>query len=184
MGVPVTEREGLLCDVCDTVKPAEQVRSYDGRSLMCDDCVKKHGHPGGEDPELITARRAVYGNPEETFPRVAEVWSGICGHTINAVDVPLMMAGYKLVRTQVCPDYSDNSDDIDGYMDIFKLLVGEDMVQARSVEEYLRIKSGIHVPDETGRINAWPESDTRPCVSSGMHINRQRHPLTECPTYS
>lgn len=88
--------------------------------------------------ELTGDRRmAVYGNPIETFPRIAEVWSGITGHTVNAVDVPLMLMGMKLVRTQVTPNYSDNSDDVEGYLDIFRQLVGDDMIAARSVLEYL-----------------------------------------------
>ena len=87
--------------------------------------------------EVIDGRRGVYGNPSEMFPRVAEVWSGILGAKVNAVDVPLMLIGYKLVRTAQAPDYSDNSDDIEGYLDIFRELVGKDMVHARSVDEYL-----------------------------------------------
>ena len=113
-------------------------------------CLHPQGHWGEcsdkledvkiKDSELITQRRQVYGDPEETFIRIAQVWSGIIGHHINPVEVPLMMEGMKLVRTQVCPDYSDNSDDIVGYNDIFKLLVGEDMIHARSVDEYIAIK--------------------------------------------
>jgi hypothetical protein len=53
-----------------------------------------------------------------------------------------MMAGMKLVRTDVTPDYSDNSDDVDGYMDIFRRLVGEDMVHARTPAEYWAAKDG------------------------------------------
>lgn len=93
-----------------------------------------------EDTELITDRRAVYGDPEDTFIRIAQVWTGILGHEIQPWEVPLLMEGMKIVRTQICPDYSDNSDDIDGYNDIFKLLIGEDMIHARTVDEYLRIK--------------------------------------------
>lgn len=90
--------------------------------------------------EMIDRRIQVYGNPLETFVRVAQVWSGILGHTVQAVDVPLMMVGYKLVRAEVMPDYSDNSDDVDGYMDIFRTLVGDDMIHARSVEEFIKQK--------------------------------------------
>lgn len=90
--------------------------------------------------EIIDRRVRVYGNPNENFERIAQVWSGIVGHPIKAVEVPLMMAGMKLVRTQVSPDYSDNSDDIDGYMDIFRALVGDEMIQARSVSDYIEQK--------------------------------------------
>lgn len=91
--------------------------------------------------ELIDGRVAIYGDPKQTFVRIAEVWSGILGVHVNPTDVPLCLAGMKLVRTQVTPDYSDNSDDVDGYMDIFRKLVGEDMVHARTTDEYLKAKA-------------------------------------------
>lgn len=90
--------------------------------------------------EVIDRRVQVYGEPTETFVRIAEVWSGILGHHVNPVEVPLMMVGMKLVRAQVMPDYSDNSDDVDGYMDIFRKLVGDDMISARTVAEFIERK--------------------------------------------
>lgn len=90
--------------------------------------------------ELIDGRRAVYGEPTVTFPQIAQVWSGITGHEIHAYDVPLMMIGAKLVRAAQAPDYSDNSDDVEGFLAIFRELVGDDMVHARTVEEYLNLK--------------------------------------------
>lgn len=90
--------------------------------------------------EVIDRRVQVYGDPTQTFVRIAEVWSGILGHHVNPVEVPLLMAGMKLVRTQVMPDYSDNSDDIDGYMDIFRQLVGDEMIHARTVNDFIEQK--------------------------------------------
>lgn len=90
--------------------------------------------------EVIDERIKVYGVPEITFPQIAEVWSGIIGHHVNPTDVPLMLIGMKLVRAAQAPDYSDNSDDVEGYLDIFRKLVGEDMVHARSVSEYIEKK--------------------------------------------
>lgn len=98
------------------------------------------GKRGGTVGEVIDGRRGVYGEPTNTFPRIAQVWSGIVGHEITAYDVPLMLIGLKAVRTQVCPDYSDNSDDIEGFLDIFRELVGDDMIKARLVSEYLEKK--------------------------------------------
>lgn len=92
--------------------------------------------------EVIDRRVQVYGDPKETFVRIAQVWSGILGHEVQPVEVPLLMAGMKMVRTQVMPDYSDNSDDIAGYMDIFHQLVGEDMIHARTVNEFIEKKWG------------------------------------------
>lgn len=103
---------------------------------------EREGHVG----ELIDRRVQVYGNPIETFARIAQVWSGILGHEVQPVEVPLLMAGMKMVRTQVMPDYSDNSEDIDGYMDIFRQLVGEDMIHARTVNEFIEKKWPQLVP--------------------------------------
>ena len=90
--------------------------------------------------EVIDGRRSVYGNPEEVFPRHAQVWSAIIGHPVTAEQVALCLLGYKLIRTADTPDYSDNSDDIEGYLDIFRGIVGDDMIHARSVSEYLEKK--------------------------------------------
>lgn len=87
--------------------------------------------------ELVAGRVAVYGDPTTTFVQIAQVWSGILGVHVNPTDVPLCLAGMKLVRTAVTPDYADNSDDVDGYMDIFRQIVGKDMIHARSVDEYI-----------------------------------------------
>lgn len=90
--------------------------------------------------EVIDERVQVYGVPTETFPRVAQIWSGIVGHEITATDVTLMMIGYKVLRAQVMPSYADNSDDIDGYLDLFRQLVGEEMIHARSVDEFIALR--------------------------------------------
>jgi len=55
-----------------------------------------------------------------------------------------MLAGYKLVRAAKAPDYSDNSDDVEGYLDIFRKVVGEDMIHARSVTAYIEEKYHRH----------------------------------------
>lgn len=91
--------------------------------------------------EVVDGRRAVYGDPTETFIRIAQVWSGIADADINAHTVALMMIGAKLVRAEVDPRYSDNSDDIEGYLEIFREIVGPDMVHARTVAEYLERSS-------------------------------------------
>ncbi len=87
--------------------------------------------------ELIEQRRQVYGNPEETFPQIAQVFSGILGTEVRADQVPLLMIGMKLVRTSQTPAYSDNRDDIEGYLDIFRAVMGDDLVYARTVDDYV-----------------------------------------------
>ena len=97
--------------------------------------------------EVIDLRVQVYGDPTVTFGQIAQVWSGILGHEVKATDVPLLLIGMKLVRTVQAPDYSDNSDDVEGYLDIFRQLV-PDMIHARSVTEYIEIKQALQ---EQGR---------------------------------
>lgn len=89
--------------------------------------------------ELIDRRVQVYGDPTVTFARIAQMWSGLIGHEILPYQVPLMMVAIKMVRADVMPDYSDNSDDIDGYMDIFRKLV-PDMIHARTVDDFIKQK--------------------------------------------
>ena len=90
--------------------------------------------------EVIDGRRGVYGEPTDTYPRIAQMISGLLGLEIEAWQVPLIMMCTKLVRTAECPEYSDNSDDIEGYLALFRELVGDNMVHARSVTEYLMKK--------------------------------------------
>jgi hypothetical protein len=90
--------------------------------------------------EVIDGRRGVYGDPTDTFARMAQMISGLLGHEVHAWQVPLILIITKMVRTNQCPDYSDNSDDIEGYLAIFRELIGEDMVHARSVTEYIELK--------------------------------------------
>ena len=96
--------------------------------------------------EVIDGRRSVYGNPEEVFPRHAQVWSAIIGAPVTAEQVALCLIGYKLIRTADAPDYSDNSDDIEGYLDIFRKIVGDRMIPARSVSEYMEKKAERGMP--------------------------------------
>ena len=49
------------------------------------------------------------------------------------------MAGLKLVRAGVSPSFADHTDDVDGYMLVFRQVMGEDLL---SVSDYLE-----HVED-------------------------------------
>ena len=91
--------------------------------------------------EVIDGRRGVYGDPSDTFARMAQMISGLLGHEVEAWQVPLILIITKMVRTNQCPTYSDNSDDIEGYLAIFRELIGVDMIHARSVEEFLAKKA-------------------------------------------
>lgn len=92
--------------------------------------------------ECVDQRVKVYGDPTETFGRIAIMWSALLDTRVEAWHVPLLFMAAKMLRTTQAPDYSDNSDDIEGYLDIFRSIIGPDMIRARSVTEYCDKKWG------------------------------------------
>ncbi len=98
--------------------------------------------------EVVDARRSVYGEPAISFPLVAQVWSGILGTEVRPDQVPLLLIGYKLVRASECPEYSDNIDDVDGYAKIFREVMGDKLIDARSVAEFVEKKAAKEKADD------------------------------------
>ena len=90
------------------------------------------------DERFINERSRVYGEPVNCWSRVAQVWSAILDHEVTAAQAALCMVGLKAVRTAITPDYSDNFTDIGGYAEIYRRIIGDDMVEASTVDEYLR----------------------------------------------
>lgn len=97
--------------------------------------------PAGSNA-IVNERAATYGDVHEMYTRSAHAVSAVLGVEVLPWQVPLIMVGLKLVRTSITPDYSDNSDDIDGYVDIFRTLIGPDMITASSAAEYQLKKNG------------------------------------------
>ena len=96
--------------------------------------------------EVVDSRRNVYGSVTNSFPRVAAMMSAVLNHEVQAWEVPLLLICLKMIRTAETPTYSDNSDDIEGYLAIFRELIGDDMVHARSVGEYLEKLAAKRTP--------------------------------------
>ena len=93
--------------------------------------------------ELLESRRDVYGDRVQNMERTAALWSALLDVEIKDWQVPLMMSAYKMLRTFQTPDYSDNSDDIDGWKKMFVEVMDANhggIVHARTVEEYERKK--------------------------------------------
>ena len=90
--------------------------------------------------EIVDSRREVYGAVVPTYIRIAQAWSAILDHEVAAHEVALCMDALKSIRAAQSRDYSDNVDDKDGYMKIFREIIGDDMIEARSVEEYVAEK--------------------------------------------
>lgn len=130
-----THRSG--CTVCDcnrfpgNAPGAEQTVGEPAQDFWTDE--PRDGNLG----EVIDGRTSVYGEIIPAFTRQAQAISAVLDHEVQPWQVPLIMIAIKMIRTTEAPDYSDNSDDIEGYLDIFRKLIGDDMVHARSVTEYV-----------------------------------------------
>lgn len=90
--------------------------------------------------EVIDRRQQVYGDAVTGWSEVAALWSTYLGFTIQAHQAPIMMVLLKIQRSKTSPDYSDHVDDMEGYLDIFRKVIGPDMIEARSVTEYIEKK--------------------------------------------
>jgi len=64
---------------------------------------------------VLKNRQATYGPPESSFADTAVVWSVIVGFEIKPWQVPLMLAGLKVVRAKASPQHADNWADLAGY---------------------------------------------------------------------
>lgn len=101
--------------------------------------------------ELLASRRDVYGDRVTNMERVAALWSALLNTEIQDWQVPLLMSAYKMMRTFETPDYSDNSDDIDGWKQMFVEVMEANhggIIKARTVEEYHRLKDEAQTPAE------------------------------------
>lgn len=79
-------------------------------------------------------RQASYGPPEESFERIARLWSAYLGWTLQPSDVALMMALLKVARVQGNPAHRDNYVDLAGYA-----ACGAEIAQAAELREALRM---------------------------------------------
>lgn len=83
-----------------------------------------------ESSSLINGQRAKdYGDPVESFARIALIWSGILGTPVSSEQVAMCLIGLKLSRLSHTPTHHDSWVDVVGYA----ALGGE--VAARSINE-------------------------------------------------
>lgn len=97
--------------------------------------------PDVEVPDILDARRA-YGNRVINMAeQAAMIRAYLSGREVQAVDVPVIFILVKAHRLGKMPDYADNYDDIDGYLQIAREVVGENMIHAKTADEYQTIKN-------------------------------------------
>ena len=103
--------------------------------------------------ELLAQRQQVYGDRVDNMTNVGTMWSGYLRARfpdvdITATDVCVMMALYKEYRMSVEPEYSDSIDDVDGYMNMAREMIGDNLIQARTVDEFIRKRAERDQPFE------------------------------------
>lgn len=60
-------------------------------------------------------RQATHGRPEDSFARIARLWSGYLDFELQPHDVAALMALLKLARIRENPTHEDNWIDLAGY---------------------------------------------------------------------
>lgn len=73
---------------------------------------------------LLKERGKSYGDPIVNHTRIAEAWSAILDHEVQAAEVALCMMALKLIRASTDPEKADNMDDVRGYAAIHDMIVG------------------------------------------------------------
>jgi hypothetical protein len=102
---------------------------------------------------LTDSRKELYGDPVDNMHGVAVMWNAyLQGRKIQAWDVPIMHILNKIHRLGTSPDYGDHSDDVDGYMDLFRQVIEathpQGMIKARTTDEYWEKKHPAQTQQE------------------------------------
>lgn len=61
------------------------------------------------------ARQQAYGNPEDCFTSIANLWGSYLNMSLSTTDVAMLMVLLKVARTKGRMGYADNYIDIAGY---------------------------------------------------------------------
>lgn len=61
------------------------------------------------------ARQNTYGNPEDCFKIIGDMWGGYLGIDVSPTDVAMLMILLKIARSKNSQKYADNYIDIAGY---------------------------------------------------------------------
>lgn len=92
-----------------------------------------------EAQRLLADRVSTYGPRVKNMEDLATLWSVLVGTEIRPYQAALMMAQYKLLRANHTPDYADNMNDVDGYIEMARECIGDDMIEAETVKHYTQI---------------------------------------------
>lgn len=103
--VPPTHFDGPTDkELAEAAKRADAVKAERGR-VICEEALKV----------INGERQDAYGNPEDTFFRIACLWSAYLGREVEGSDVANMMVLLKLAREKEGKGKKDNYVDVIGY---------------------------------------------------------------------
>lgn len=69
----------------------------------------------GAAAAVLQDRNVSYGPPEDTFERIAKIWSAVLDCDVTAAQVCLCLAGLKMARLAYNPSHADSWVDMAGY---------------------------------------------------------------------
>ena len=112
------------CELCYAPLSAGEIAAGSG---LCSSCVekatgkkivtRKRGNVLLKAHEVINGQRQdQYGNPEDSFQTIADLWSVWLGYEVSARDVAIMMALLKIAREKHGAGKTDNYVDGCGYL--------------------------------------------------------------------
>lgn len=105
-------------------------------------------------------RQQDYGNPEDNFGLIADLWSAYSGQKYTSVDVAMMMALLKMARIKSGTGTDDSFVDLAGYAACAGEIAGN-----RRADKQKKVKPGIYV--RMCNLDGTPaEEDKKPEISA------------------
>ena len=101
----------------ETLPPAEELIGAEPlRETPIERALPEREQVLDDASALISVERAAdYGPAQESFGRIAHIWSAILGVTVTEKQAAMMLAGLKLSRLAYQPDHRDSWVDLAGY---------------------------------------------------------------------
>ena len=140
---------------------------------------------------VLQDRASQYGGPEDTFGRIAKLWSAYLGTKLDGTDVAAMMGLLKIARLRANPTHGDSWIDLAGYAACGAELAGKAEAYRQFIEkagaEYKKLRAEAEAKDEAqpkyrpgdSLLVTMPEGEDVHCV----YIGESTHPGCCCVRY-
>jgi Domain of unknown function (DUF6378) len=110
--------------------------------MMSHEPISQRSQLLAEADEIVNKdRNSVYGNPEDNFKDIAQLWAAYKGVSFTSMDVVVMNMLIKVARLKKTPGYHDGLVDIAGYAacgaDIQANMLKRDNPQGETVQDII-----------------------------------------------